>query len=196
MKYIDLFRLCLVGPWNTDGNETQWKFDKNNNILSFCGSMSKTDWKYNFNFPATIYKDSPVPWMVHRGFVRAWRLVRDALFDYVKTNKNNTKELIITGYSHGAALATLAHEDFLYNGISCKTVTFGAPKILWMPPREIKTRFADLDCVYLHRDLVAHIPFGAWGYTLPPNKTALGGRGLWSAKYHFPEKYIDYLESF
>ena len=92
--------------------------------------------------------------------------------------------LTISGYSHGGALAILAHEDFTFHGLSFVTgYAFGAPRVVWMPSKTVASRFSMLTRVRMRGDLVTKLPpwmtgyrhvgsdkpFGAWQ---PPNPWA------------------------
>lgn len=193
MDDLELFQACLRGPWETSGVDTQWRFLKGENALIFCGINSKADWKANFAFPVAPYKKTPVRWYAHGGFVRRWKAARDDIFTRVSELRDPSRVLVIAGYSHGAALATLAHEDFTFNGLEAETTTFGSPRVLWLPRREILDRFNRVEAVYIQRDIVAHVPFLCMGYRHPRKTIRIGKWGILSVHCHKPDVYIDKL---
>lgn len=194
MDDLELFQACLRGPWETSGVDTQWRFLKGENALIFCGSNSKADWKANFAFPVVPYKKTPVRWYAHGGFVRRWKSARDDVFAWVNNLRDPNRVLVIAGYSHGAALATLAHEDFTFNGVATETTTFGAPRVLWMPGKKVRGRFRGVKVVSVRGDIVTHVPFAWMGYRHPVSKVKLGKFSLWSVKKHLWDTYVAELQ--
>jgi len=97
------------------------------------------------------YKNMKEKFLVHRGFLKAWKSVRDeiALLDFDT----------IVGYSMGGALATFAHEDFRYRkGYQPKTYVFGCPKVLFLPSSHVRNRFNSIERYANKEDVVAKLP--------------------------------------
>jgi hypothetical protein len=194
MKTIDLFQLCNTGPWITAGKDTQYKVveDGDTVILAFEPSSSSQDWKDNFSFPVRPYRDMPVGWLAHGGFVRAWKAAKDQIVaDVIPLLEG--RALRITGYSHGGALAVLAHEWFNYNDRNPTTVTFGAPRVLWMPPKRILGRFENLITIRNRGDVVTHLPPWMMGFKHAGDLTRIGKRWWPSIKAHYPSEYREGL---
>jgi len=196
MNRTELFNLCMNCPWKQAGNKTTYKIavDDSSVYLCFEGSNGDEDWKTNFRFWVKPYKRQAIEWYAHAGFVKAWKLSRDQILDDVRTALiGNSKSLVVTGFSHGAAIALLAHEDLTYVGLSPETVTFGSPRVLWLPSHAlIEKRFKKFSSVMTNGDLVTHIPFALFGYR-HVNSQRIGKPSFLSVKQHYPEAYLSSL---
>lgn len=188
--YRDLFKEVLEGPWETAGLDVQFRFSAN--ILYLQCSTSQEDWKANFDFPAVPYRDSPVKWKAHRGFINAWKSARDAILPHLLT----IKDPLIVGYSHGAALSVLAHEDVRFNSrdpeVRVKTVAFGCPRVVW-GSYGIDHRWEGLTRVAVSGDLVAHLPPALFGYRHVGYSHILGPKKFPWWTHHTPTEYLSYL---
>jgi hypothetical protein len=185
----ELFTNCLEGPWKTAGIDTQYKIQYR--TLYFQGSNSLIDWKSNFDFPAIPYKNQPIKWYAHRGFVWAWKLARQEILMDIEQYKVNT----IVGYSHGAALATLAHEDLWFNDKSVITYTFGGPRVVWMPNRKILNRWNGLTRIKVNGDIVTNLPPWLLGYKHIGIEMKTGDKHfIPRIKYHELNNYMKNLD--
>ena len=192
MSYRELFETTIKGPWKTTGLDVQYRVVKQGKhaFLYLQGSVSLSDWKLNFDFWVEPYKDMPSPWKAHRGFVKAWKSARDEIFQAV----GNPDILTISGYSHGGALAIIAHEDFTFHGLSFVTsYAFGSPRVVWKPSKTIASRFNMLTRVRTRGDLVTKVPPWIIGYRhVGSDKPA----GIWMPPNHWahkPEHYMGVL---
>lgn len=192
----DLFDRVTQGPWTTSGLDVQYRLERVGDKLwlFFECTSSKGDWFFNFLFFRTLYKDMEIPMRVHRGFARLWHSVRDEIMDKLASEVAlGASHLTIVGYSQGAALATLAHEDvgFQLPGLSCVTVGFGAPKVLWWPSKKIRERFRGLIRATVRGDIVTMVP--------PPLYSHVGTEQLYGTPHapspsrHEPDEYRLYL---
>lgn len=193
---LEFFKEFIVWKnWKTIGSDVQYKLiDK---TLYFQQSNSNSDWKYNFSFPAIPYKNMEELFFVHRGFKKLWKEIRDEI--------NKLDFDTIVGYSHGGALATLAHEDYLFRkGVQPKTYVFGCPRILWFPFKGIRERFSNITYIKNPLDIVTKIPPAIFGYrrvygeliSLKGNsKKPLDTKLLLWITGHTPEDYIQRLEN-
>lgn len=190
MRYLELFNKCLCGPWKTVGNDIQYKIVSN--TIYFCPSNSDIDWKTNFNFPAIPYKNQAIKWYAHKGYVKAWKSARDIILKEMLYYNVIT----IVGYSFGAAIATLAHEDFMYTYPCNKvqTIVFGSPRVLWLPSKKILSRWNDLIRVKVSGDIVTNVPFSIFGFKHVGNKYLLGKYKFPWWTHHRPEEYIELLK--
>ncbi|NER00402.1 MAG: lipase family protein, partial [Cyanothece sp. SIO2G6] len=67
---------------------------------------------------------------MHRGFVKAYLSVRDAIHQHITTQ--NDTSVVVTGHSLGGAIATLCALDLQYNFFDADAVklyTFGCPRV-------------------------------------------------------------------
>jgi len=186
------FLRAINGPWETAGLDVQFSIvDLGETAeISFQGSVSPFDWRSNFDFFVEPYREMPVRWLAHKGFVLAYKSVRDQIIERIKSKKNVT----ILGYSRGGALAQLCHEDIAFNlpGISLESYVFGAPRVLWMPPFEVRERFYGLMRFENVGDIVPHIPPAWTGYRHVGGGYKVGSFGEF-VKNIFPIKSWDQL---
>ncbi len=161
----DIFLKAIDAGEKTAGVETQYKVstDATTVYLAIQGSIQKEDWFANFDFVAIPYRKMPVVWFCHRGFIKTWKAASEQIIADVLPLLAG-KKLVILGYSHGAAIATLAHEDFLFRGYDPETWVFGSPRVLWMPIQVIKERFKKLHNIQNKGDIVTMVPFSTMGY--------------------------------
>ena len=190
MTPMQLFEGCLSGQWKTAGRETKYHIERQGDTtyLFFSGSSSDINWRDNFTFPAVPYKKQPVPWMAHSGFVRAWKAARDQILSDIKTDK-----VYIAGYSYGAAIAVLAHEDLVFRGLCPRSFAFGGPRVLWLPRSAIRDRFQDLTRYSVQVDIVTLVPPWAWGYRHVGSLDKLGPWRLPCVEAHKQETYKAWL---
>jgi len=167
MTKVELYNKACRSGAKTAGRNTQYTIssDEQNVYLAIQGSCDDDDWRFNFDFAVKPYKRMAVRWFAHRGFVTAWKLAREQIMAELEpVIRGSGKRLVILGYSHGAALAVVAHEDFKFNGYEPKTHAFGCPRVLWMPSKKIRERFEGVTLYQSRGDLVTHVPFVIMGY--------------------------------
>ena len=194
MALLDLFRLACDSGAKTVGDNTQYTIheDSNNLYLAIQGSVQKSDWLYNFKFLAKPYKNMNEKWYVHGGFATCWKLARDQIIQDA-LDKLGNKRLIILGYSHGAALALLAHEWFEFNGYNSETYCFGCPRILWFPSKSIRNRFKNVKIIQRRGDLVTHVPPVMFGFIHPVKETMIGTPAMIWWRRHLQAEYVEAL---
>lgn len=147
------------GPWETAGDDTQFRVEVDGSLATvlFQCSSSVADWFHNLDFPPVAYRDSPAPWRAHRGFLRAWKSVRDEIAGRV----SGAQALLAVGYSHGGPLAAMCMEDWEFTH-GCRgtghAVTFGSPRFAFMPPAAVRRRFVGLTRVEASGDPVTMVP--------------------------------------
>ena len=186
----EYFENVLCGPWKTAGKDVQYKIE--GNVLYLAGSNSVYDWKTNFNFPAIPYKNMPIRWFAHRGYVKAWKEAREQILKEMLDNKVTT----IVGYSFGGAIATLVHEDYVFNyGNNVRTYTFGAPRVLWMSHWINRLRFTTLIRVKVNGDVVTNVPFAWMGFHHIGTLVEYGPKKAPWWTHHMPREYKYYLDN-
>jgi len=131
-------------------------------------SNSTKDWIHNFDFAARPYKDMPITWRAHRGFVKVWKAIEPHIVDEIMDP--SIKQIITVGYSHGAALAALAQEYIWYNRVdirdNCYSFAFEPPRVFCgvRIPEALKERWANHLTIRTANDLVTHMPPACFGY--------------------------------
>ena len=197
MTQSELYSKAMRCRDRTAGNETQYSIfeDEDTVYLSIQGSVQKQDWLFNFMFWASPliwkpYKKMKSLWFAHAGFSKAWKLARDQIGIEVTTAIAGHKKLVCLGYSHGAALALLAHEYFTFAGIQTETHVFGCPRVLWLPSKTIRERFDNCHLYQNRGDIVTMVPFWLMGYRHVGHITKVG-------KCRFPSHipHLDYSDT-
>lgn len=124
--------------YKTAGLDVQYQIevrtDEKKVVLMFSETNSDLDWKTNFNFPAKLYKNQTGKFLVHGGYVKAWKSCNDEIMQSFIASCINYQDYtpLITGWSFGGAMSQLAAEDFYFRtGIKANIITFGSPKILY-----------------------------------------------------------------
>lgn len=125
------------------------------------------DWKNNFDFAARPYKDMGTKWKAHRGFVRVWKSIEPHVSESIMDPE--VKMIVVVGYSHGAALAILAHEYIWFNRPDirdrCITFAFEAPRVFkGRLPKELKERWTNCYTTRVGNDIVTHVPPRVFGF--------------------------------
>ena len=143
-------------------------------------------------------------WYCHRGFLKVWKSIEPeieyALRDYTIEN------VVIAGYSHGGAIATLCHEYVWFNKPELRnklhTYVFGSPRVYWgwFMNREIKRRWENLHIIRNGKDIVTYLPPALFGFRhvnkvikLNPVSQVTHSK-IKCVNYHYPDNYISSLE--
>lgn len=177
---------CISIPYSQVGVSASYAVRKDGNTLYifFESSNGKEDWKANLNFPAKPYKRmGRTVWFAHSGFLETWKEVEPFLGDVI-TDKS-IKEIIIVGYSHGAALAMLCHEYVWYNRpelrASLHGYGFGAPRVFWgIKTLKLAERWKNYTVIRNIDDIVTHLPPTALGYSHVGKLLEIGKSGKYS----------------
>ncbi|MCH5152981.1 MAG: lipase family protein [Clostridiales bacterium] len=165
--------------------------------LYFEKSNGATDWKNNLDFPAKPYHEMQDTWYVHRGFLRVFKTIKPFIAPYVADRKINS--IVISGYSHGAALALLAHEYCIFNrpdiAPNILGYGFGCPRVLWGKlPEKLQARFTNFTVVRNCRDIVTHLPPVLFGFHHVGNLLHIGKDANYnSIDSHRAENYLTSL---
>ena len=199
-----LFKRCYEADYthvNEDGDFAIQREGSTVYLLFQC-TNSKTDWFHNFLFFAKPYKEMDITWRCHRGFLCVWKSIEPYLVDTILDK--SIKQFIIVGYSHGAAIATLAHEYVWYNrpdvrengligyGFGCPRCYFG----IFGVKKALKERWKDFHPVRDLNDLVTHMPPVLFGFRHVNKVLKLQNKHynkhvkLKSINAHYPDNYI------
>ena len=156
---IDKWIQSVSGSWTDGAKDTQYKIveDDKSITVSFQGSVSKPDWLQNFMFWKKLYRGS---WLFcHAGFGLKWKAVQDDIMPKVNLAIVKNKKVIILGFSQGAALGELMHEDVSYkHGLQADTILFGKPKV-FVRNKKLKDRLSGITRVVNGNDAVTKVPF-------------------------------------
>lgn len=190
MKLSQLFEKCLSQHYEQAPGEVNYAFEVEGETLFIFFESSKglADWKRNFSFPAKAYHGMSGTWYAHHGFLRAWKTVRRVVFQ--KVEREHPRAIVVVGYSHGAAIATLCHEDLYYHRAVCNSSLFGygfaAPRVLW--GRVDKERWRGFTVIRNIDDLVTHLPPRLLGFRHVGQMLRIGERGRYGClEAHTPE---------
>ena len=162
-------------------------------FLWFEQSNGITDWGRNLNFPARAYKSGTFTWFCHRGFLSAWKEIREHLSTAILDD--SVREITIVGYSHGAAVALLCHEYVWYMRQDLRArmqgVGFGCPRVVWgYLPQAMRVRWEHFLVVRNLDDIVTHLPPALLGYFHVSPILEIGTSGQYSrVDAHRPEHY-------
>lgn len=189
MSYIKHFT-----AWKTIGDDVQYNIvdTEDEFIIVFSGSNSLRDWKNNFKFRKKPYKNMPIPFTVHRGYLKVWKGINDFFLDLVK---DVHKPITIVGHSYGGAIATLCHEDiwFTYPNKRGVLIThvYGSPRLIGIRGfRKIRERWKTLTIHENNIDIVSHVPFWFLGYRHVNKVNRLNDKSTWSIfKNHELQNY-------
>jgi hypothetical protein len=149
------FREVTRGPWITAGRDVQFKLI-GRTLYVEC-SDGKSDWRYNLAFGKKTYDGGDVKFRAHRGFRKLWLSIKDEIekLDFE----------IVVCYSQGAGIGVFIHENFYHRkGYEPTTYAFGAPRVVWMPSKELRTRFAQFYRIKNKEDIVTRVPPAILGY--------------------------------
>lgn len=186
MKLYDLFLHCTAAQYTHTERDGDFALERVGGTLYvyFQKSNGLADWQSNLNFPAApVMRNGERVYLAHRGFLAVWQdvwphIARDLL-------DATAEKIVITGYSHGAALAVLCHEQVWYArpdlrdslegyGFGCPRVFFGIP---W--PR-ITHRWDRFLVVRNLDDAVTHLPPVYLGFSHVGHMLTIGRKGAYS----------------
>ena len=173
---------CLKAQYITTEESGDYSIQKEGETLYLCFQWSngKEDWKNNFDFPVKPYSDMGIKWRCHRGFLRVWKAIKPHIADAV--HDMSIKKVVVIGYSHGAAIATLAHEYVWYERPDLreelKGYGFGCPRCYWgkMKP-ELKERWKNFHPIRNMDDIVTHVPPSLFGFKHVNDVMEIGYKG-------------------
>lgn len=126
----------LTARFENKGTDTQGIFGTTGGdtfVIAFRGSEETgiADWITDLKFVKQVYpfEGGNKKSKVHYGFIQAYKSVRDAVLNAARNTPH--KNIVCTGHSLGAALATLAALDIRLNvpGKNVRCFTFGSPKV-------------------------------------------------------------------
>lgn len=174
----DIYDLCNnpgsdYVKYNEDLDVDMASWVENNTLyFSFQHTNSKIDWALNLSTWVQPYSNMTVKFFVHSGFLKAYKSIRNKVFDDIYTSyaesNQEIKKVVIAGYSLGGALAKLCYEDFFwrienidsYKNTELEGYAIGAPNVFSVikNKKEIKRRFKGFYSVANGNDIVTMVP--------------------------------------
>lgn len=180
MNLEALFERCISIDYTNIVGDGSFAYEKIGDTLYiyFEGSNGVIDWQNNLNFPAKAYKGV----FVHRGFLQVWKSLLPYMEDII--SHTSPEKIVITGYSHGGALATLCHEHIWYNypffRHALKGYGFGSPRVIWGFTGKLSQRWESFTVIRNIDDIVTHLPPKLLGYRHVGNLIEIGKKGKYS----------------
>lgn len=203
MSLLNLFKRCLDSKYITVENSGDYYAEIVGSTLYIFLECSdgEDDWKNNFNFPAKPYKRmGKTVWFAHRGFLKVWKSIEPYVKPYIENP--SVKNVIVVGYSHGAALAVLCHEYIWYNRPDLREniegYGFGCPRVFWgIKTKNLKQRWKNFTVIRNINDIVTHVPPFLFGFSHVGQTIEIGKKGTYNmVDAHRPENIIKELEEY
>ncbi|MBO5203936.1 MAG: lipase family protein [Clostridia bacterium] len=187
MKLYNLMLRCVNIPYSATDHTANFSTERDGDTLFifFQDSADADDWQINLDFPAKAYKRmGQTVWRAHRGFLEAWKRTEPLLAEVIMDK--SVKKMILTGYSHGAAIALLCHEYVWFNRpelrSSLEGYGFGCPKVLWGKKNtDIDQRWERFTVIRNIDDIVTHLPPSFLGYRHVGKMLVIGKEGKYSS---------------
>ena len=194
LELYDLFNRCLSADYVTVSNGADMCFQREGDELYifFEKSDGLGDWINNLSFCVHPYGEMEHPWRCHGGFLRVFKSTREAINKALIDKK--IRSVTLVGYSHGAALALLAHEYIFFNypdlRENLRGYGFGCPRVLHgRIPQCILTRWSNFLRVDHRSDLITHLPPALFGFRHAGHRLPIGKPMLSGIDAHRPESY-------
>ncbi len=201
-ELASLLSACLNAEYITVENSGSFALERQGDrlLVFFEKSDGADDWYNNLDFNAVSasYRDMESEWYCHGGFLRVWKSVlpyiKGALLDL------DFREIVTTGYSHGAALALLCHEYIWYNRPDLRgriySFGFGCPRVIYGRVGRESERWQDFYVIKNIDDIVTHLPPKILGYRHVGKMIKIGRPGKYSRiDAHRAENYLRSLKT-
>ena len=195
-----LFKACLNAESETTeaGADVCFKRKNEELFIFFEKSDGLGDWLNNLSFCVQPYGNTPHPWKCHGGFLRVFKSVRGMIDQAITEQK--TSSVTVVGYSHGAALAVLAHEYIWFNypelRASLESLAYACPRVIYGElPACVRKRWSGLLRISHRGDLVTHLPPAIFGFHHVGKGIRIGRPMLSGIDAHRPESYLKALRN-
>jgi len=197
-ELYSLFDACLNTEYITVGNAADIAFKRSGDrlIIFFEKSDGLRDWINNMSFCVEAYGSMRHPWRCHSGFLRVFKSIRGMINDALQDK--NIRSVTLVGYSHGAAIALLAHEYIWFNYPNLRDalcgIGFGCPRVLYGDiPACVRKRWSGFIRVSHRCDLITHLPPAILGYHHAGRLLRIGKPMLSGISAHRPQSYLQAL---
>jgi hypothetical protein len=141
-----------------------------------------------------------IPYRVHGGFLDSWKLIDDIIINKVTERANGEykwRNIVVSGYSHGAAIAALCHEAVWYHRPDLRNnglvgYGFDGPRVYagFKVKKALQERWRTFTMFRNWNDIVTHLPPRLFGFRHVGNvvqiKSSGGNPGLIGAHYPRP----------
>ena len=177
-----LFRRCISIEYTHIEGAGSYAYEIIGDTLYiyFEKSNGLVDWKNNLDFPAKSYTGCGC--FAHRGFLRVWKSLLPYIEDILQ--HKSFEGVVITGYSHGGALAVLCHEHIWFNYPHLQCVLtgygFGSPRVIWGILGKKRHRWDNFKIIRNENDIVTHLPPFIFGYRHVGTLIRIGKKGRYS----------------
>lgn len=196
---LDLFEYCLETQYvNVENGGSYALFRRDGTLYVFFEkSNGREDWANNLSYHAVLRGRVYDVWYCHEGFLTVFNSVFPYIEPYIA---NESVESIITvGYSHGAALALLFHEQVyqMRRDIrdNCFSFGFGCPRVVFGTVKDEGARWRNFYMIRNDGDAVTHLPPRVLGYRHVGNLIRIGQVDKYgSIEAHKAENYIKELK--
>ena len=189
-----LFNECLYDDYVTheSGADVFFRREDDRLFIFFEKSDGIRDWINNLSFCPIPYGEMQHPWRCHGGFLQVFKSIRGAVNEALADK--NIRSVTLVGYSHGAALALLAHEYIWFNypelRDSLHGIGFGCPRVLYGAiPRCVRKRWSGFLRVSHRGDLITHLPPAILGFRHAGHVIKVGRPMLSDIANHRPQSY-------
>ncbi len=197
----ELFERCLNIRYFQSGKSANYQSEKQGKTLYiyFEESDGDNDWFINFDYKPIAYRENNKElFYAHGGFLKTWLEIEPFL--HFEITAKSTESIIITGYSHGGAIAVLCHEyayrirkdirNKIYGyGFGAPRVIFGKEKPIYSDIWKNFTVIRNID------DIVTHLPPKALGYINVGNLLEIGKTKRYTPiDAHRSENYLKELK--
>lgn len=196
-----LYNKCVNTKYTRVENDGDYAVERDGDTLYLYFQCSYTiiDWINNFDIAAVPYKDMEIEWQCHRGFLRVWKSIEP----YVEAHilDKTVKKVIIVGYSHGAAIACLAHEYVWFHrpDLRAKLITyaFACPKFFkGRLTSELRPRWKNVILFKNRNDIVTFIPPTFLGYYHVANSVVFDSDIKNIFKAHTVDAYLSGIKNY
>ena len=166
-------------------------------IINFFGTGSKKDVIIDLMAYKQImpYGNTSSKIKVHRGFIKAYKNIRDELHKRFKAEKE-IENVFVSGFSLGAAMATLAAVDFqyIYPDTKIECCTAGSPRVGNRAfAKSYNKRVPDTIRLKWGNDIITLLPFSILLYKHIGEKISIGPKCFLSFCHNF-NLYLNEIE--
>ena len=203
MTLSALFSRCVTRSYIAAPYSVNYAYDLTDGHLTlyFQDSDGVEDWLNNLDFPAApLVREGNTAFYAHGGFLRLWSSLLPTIDPLFTDEQVHT--VTVAGYSHGAALGLLCHEQAWYRRpdlrLTLRGYGFGCPRVVWGGVTDaVSLRWKGFTVIRNREDIVTHLPPRFLGYTHVGNLLEIGERGQYTPlDAHRPENILRELQRF